>query len=95
MAARLCRDLGLAPGTNAFGNIERLQAHGGIAKWINSYLHCLRVLGNESVHLSEHDQRIPVTLAAGDLIVILGNMARVLDFYRLWRARQSRGGAGE
>ena len=88
MAARLCRDLGITPGPTAFGNIEKLQQVPSISKWINSYLHSLRVLGNESVHIAERDQRIPQTLAAGDLVVIFGNMARVLDFYRVWRARR-------
>ncbi|CRI67826.1 hypothetical protein THIOKS1850026 [Thiocapsa sp. KS1] len=91
MAARLCRDLGLTPGSNAFGNIERLEKSGSIAAWINSYLHSLRILGNESVHLTERDQRTPRTLAAGDLIVILSNLARVLDFYRLWQAQRTQG----
>jgi hypothetical protein len=91
MAARLCRDLGLTPGNNAFGNIERLEKSGSIATWINSYLHSLRILGNESVHLTERDQRTPRTLAAGDLIVILSNLARVLDFYRVWQAQRTRG----
>lgn len=84
MADRLCRDLGIKPSANAFGNIERLQQVPKISKWINSYLHSLRVLGNESVHLAETGQRIPRSLAAGDLVVIFGNLARVLDFYRLW-----------
>lgn len=92
MAARLCRDLGMTPGTAAFGNIERLQGSSSISKWINSYLHCLRILGNESVHLVERDQRIPKTLTAGDLVVILSNMVRVLDFYQLWRAHRTSSG---
>ena len=79
---RLCRDLEIAPGKNAFGNIEQLEGSGIISKWINSYLHSLRILGNESVHLAERHQRIqriPKALAAGDLVVILSNMVRVLD----------------
>jgi len=91
MAARLCRDLGLTAGTTAFGNIEHLQWNGNFSKWIKSYLHCPRILGNESVHLAERDRRIPKTLAAGDLIMILSNMAWVLDFYRLSRTQRMRG----
>ena len=47
MATRLCRDLVIDPGKNAFGNIERLEGSGIISKWINSYLHSLRILGND------------------------------------------------
>jgi len=54
MAGRLCHDLGLTPGASAFGNIEKLQAQGSISKWIHSYLHRLRILGNESVHIIEN-----------------------------------------
>lgn len=85
MSQRLCRDLGLTPGESAFGNIELLGRSPDVAKWIYSYLHCLRILGNEAVHLAERDQRIPKSLAAGDLTVILSNLSRVLDFYRQWQ----------
>ena len=85
MAARLCQDLGLAAGDSIYGNIERLQKGTRISPWIKSYLHSLRTLGNESVHATEPDERIPNSLAAGDLVIILGNLARVLDFYRVWR----------
>ena len=95
MAVRLCRDLEIAPGKNAFGNIEQLERSGIISKWINSYLHSLRILGNESVHLAERHQRIPKVLAVGDLIVILSNMVRVLDFYSLWRNQRDRESASK
>jgi hypothetical protein len=89
MSQRLCRDLGLTPGESAFGNIELLGRSPDVAKWIYSYLHCLRILGNEAVHLAERDQRIPKSLAAGDLTVILSNLSRVLDFYRQWQTGRS------
>ena len=88
ISALLCADLGMDAGGNAFGNIERLAKAPIISKWINSYLHSLRVLGNESVHLSEQTRRLPQTLAAGDLVVILSNLLRVLDFYRLWQTER-------
>ena len=76
---RLCRDLEIAPGKNAFGNIEQLEGSGIISKWIDSDVHSLRILGNEFVHLAERHQRIPKALTAGDLVVVLSNMVRVLD----------------
>ena len=95
MAVRLCRDLEIAPGNNAFGNIEQLERSGIISKWINRYLHSLRILGNESVHLAERHQRIPKALAAGDLVLILSNMVRVLDFFRLCRNQRDRESASK
>jgi hypothetical protein len=85
MAARLCQDLGLAAGDSIYGNIERLEKDSRISPWIKSYLHSLRTLGNESVLVTEQAERISSTLAADDLVVIFGNLARVLDFYRVWR----------
>jgi hypothetical protein len=52
-----------------------------VSKWINNYLHCLRFLGNESVHLINKQDRIPESLSSGDLLVIFSNILRVLDFY--------------
>jgi hypothetical protein len=37
------------------------------------------------VLVTEQAERISSTLAADDLVVIFGNLARVLDFYRVWR----------
>lgn len=94
VSARLCSDLGIKPSNNAFANIEKLGESPRISRWINSYLHCLRVLGNEAVHLMDREDRLPEALAPGDLVVIFGNMVRVVDFYKLWRSRNGGPKAG-
>jgi hypothetical protein len=90
VSARLCSDLGIKPSNNAFANIEKLGESPRVSRWIHSYLHCLRVLGNEAVHLMDREDRLPEALAAGDLVVIFGNMVRVIDFHKLWRSRNGR-----
>jgi hypothetical protein len=94
VTSRLCTDLGLSPSANTFGNLEALSKTPFVSKWIHSYLHSLRILGNESVHLTNAPEGLPGRLASGDLVVILGNMLRVIDFYRLWRAQSPQGHSG-
>ena len=94
VTGRLCSDLGLKPGQNTFGNLEALAKTPFVSKWIHSYLHSLRILGNESVHLTNTPEGLPGRLASGDLVVILGNMLRVIDFYRLWRTQPPAGWSG-
>jgi len=80
----VCEDLGLSVSNNAFSNIEKINEVKKVSKWINSYLHSLRILGNESVHLMDEGERIPQKLTSGDLLVIFSNILRVLDFYEMW-----------
>ena len=54
----------------------------GYAPWLGSYLHVLRILGNETVHFHEKDlRRQPVHLVQADLALCLTVIQRVL---RLW-----------
>ncbi|MCA9645059.1 MAG: hypothetical protein KC492_30425, partial [Myxococcales bacterium] len=73
----ICASLGLATSANAFANIEKLSADPRVSKWINSYMHSLRVLGNESVHVMGHGERVPTSLDGGDLLVVFTNALRV------------------
>ena len=84
VSSQVCIDLGIKPVTNAFTNIEKISESKFVSKWINNYLHCLRILGNESVHLMDKQNRIPEALSSGDLLVIFSNILRVLDFYIQW-----------
>ncbi|WP_262269581.1 DUF4145 domain-containing protein [Microvirga yunnanensis] len=56
----------------------------GIAHWIASYMHILRVFGNEEVHQKAKEKSPPV-LSPGDLIVCLSAICRVLDFWTDYR----------
>jgi hypothetical protein len=99
MSAELCSAYGLPVNANAYSNLEQLRAiadsesaiHGlsrsYVAKWIVSYLHTLRTLGNEAAHaVKEHKARFPRTLEADDLFVLLAQLRRVLDFRARWCA---------
>jgi hypothetical protein len=88
VSSLLCADLGIKPSTNTFSNIERIAECKQVSKWIHSYLHNLRVLGNEAVHIIDREERVPEALSSGDLLVILSNVLRVIDFYSLWLKRR-------
>lgn len=88
ISSQVCIDLDIKPVKNAFTNIEKISESKYVSKWINNYLHCLRVLGNESVHLINKQDRIPESLSSGDLVVIFSNILRVLDFYIQWNERK-------
>ena len=81
ISKEVCIDMEIKPSDNAFSNIESIENSKKVAKWINSYLHSLRVLGNEAVHIMESDFRIPDKLTQGDLLVIFANIIRILEFY--------------
>ncbi len=53
----------------------------GIAQWIISYMHILRIFGNESVHCKQISNRNPEYIEAKDLEVCLFCIQRILDFY--------------
>lgn len=89
IAAQMCNDLGFENcHDTVFANIEKIAKSKRISKWIKAYLDCLRVLGNESVHVANNElQRVPKHLSEGDLLVIFSNILSVLDFYMLWRGK--------
>lgn len=60
-------------------NIDRLHGH-HIARWITSYMHVLRVFGNESAHKQTLD-RYPSNIDQGDILLCLFCLQRVLDFW--------------
>jgi hypothetical protein len=76
-------------GTDLAGNIEALRKI-GTAEWIVSYMHLMRVFGNESAHEKGKDthRRDPPTLEADDLEVLLVCLRRLLEY---WTARLSKG----
>lgn len=63
-----------------FRQIQAL-SEAGIATWISSYLHVLRVFGNESAHESRSDTKEPPVIEDSDLVVCLVCMHRLLDFW--------------
>ena len=60
--------------------IDALNAK-GVASWILSYLHLIRVFGNEAVHNKEQNSRKPEVVESKDLEIGLYCMIRILDFY--------------
>lgn len=60
-------------------NIDKLHHH-DIAKWITSYMHVLRVFGNESAHEQDRD-RHPSNIDQKDMLVCLFCVRRLLEFW--------------
>jgi hypothetical protein len=60
--------------------IEQL-AEKKVANWIRSYMHTLRLLGNESAHEKPSDDRYPPFVSAEDLALCLFCAQRVLSFW--------------
>jgi hypothetical protein len=67
-----------------YGKIEKT-AQLGIAPWIRSYLHVLRVFGNESAHERTSGARTPVAIDESDLALCFFCLSQTLSFYLSWR----------
>ena len=75
----LIRSSGGTPGIDLFKKIETLHNR-NIAQWISSYMHVLRIFGNESAHERNKD-RVPSELTENDFIISLFCLNRVLQFW--------------
>jgi hypothetical protein len=53
----------------------------GVAPWIRSYMHTLRVIGNEQAHSKNVESRHPGHITDRDLTACLFCLQRVLDFW--------------
>jgi Domain of unknown function (DUF4145) len=62
------------------GRIDNLKGC-DIADWIRSYMHVLRIFGNESAHERQKTGRQPYSLSETDVVLCLFCLQRVLDFW--------------
>jgi hypothetical protein len=53
-----------------------------VALWVLSYMHIIRVFGNEAVHNKEKEARVPDSVKAKDLEIGLYCLQRILEFYQ-------------
>ena len=88
LSAELCRSHDLPFSLNTFDNLQRLEnSRHHVAKWIVSYLHTMRTLGNEASHVVEKEgepERCPARLEKDDLLVLLAHIRRVINFRTRW-----------
>lgn len=83
---QVCRDLNLPLGRDLLTNIEAVRNSKMLAAWIASYLHSLRVFGNEGVHsLAVKRGVVPSALSTEDLLSIFCAIRAVIQFWRVWR----------
>ncbi|MGB8507478.1 MAG: DUF4145 domain-containing protein [Pyrinomonadaceae bacterium] len=66
--------------SDLMGKIEAL-AQAGIADWITSYMHVLRIFGNESAHEKLKPNRWPPSVTEDDMTLCLFCLQRLLDFW--------------
>jgi hypothetical protein len=64
--------------------IEKLSGK-GVASWIQSYMHLLRVLGNESAHEKSTTGVVPPIVDKSDLTICLFCLHRIWRFWLDWR----------
>lgn len=64
-----------------FKKIDSLKSYVNAAQWIVSYLHMLRIFGNESVHDKKDKNITPEFIDVNDLTLCLFCLQRVLNFY--------------
>ena len=67
-----------------FQNLEEIQKKGILSRWLMSYLHTIRILGNTSVHFQAQEDRFPNSLTDMDLLVLLSSLIRVLELSQEW-----------
>ena len=70
---------GGTPGIDLYKNIETLHNR-NVSMWMSSYMHLLRIFGNESAHERDED-RLPRELTENDFIISLFCLNRVLRFW--------------
>ena len=63
-------------------NIETLQQSKIIAPWISSYMHSLRIFGNETVHMKDDVKYKPNHLNENDLIASLSAIKSLVSFWK-------------
>lgn len=68
--------------------IDALSEH-HIADWIRSYMHVLRVLGNESAHEKDREKRVPKNINEADMELCLFCLQRLVDFWLSVKATSS------
>ena len=64
-------------------------ARDGVAPWIRSYMHVLRVFGNEQAHQKDKENRRPPFVVSKDLAVCLFCMLRVWEYWVQVRTDQT------
>ena len=69
-----------SPRVDLHKKIENL-AIAGVSPWVITYLHTLRVIGNEVVHIRERESRTPPSLSEEDLAVCLFCIQRIAQFW--------------
>jgi hypothetical protein len=69
-----------APTIDLYRKIEAL-AQVSVSPWVVNYLHTLRVIGNEVVHLRERQNRLPPALSDHDIVMCLFCIQRVAQFW--------------
>ena len=72
--------LGKNVGADLCGRIDNLSTV-GVAEWLRSYMHTLRIFGNESAHEKQKLHRKPAVISEGDISVCLLCLAQVLQFW--------------
>lgn len=84
MVAELLRRRDLKPHHELMRNIEELHKLRAISPWVASYMHGLRILGNESVHSRDSDVPFsPSTLGRADLAQALAAIRALLDAWKI------------
>jgi hypothetical protein len=73
---------GLKTSPMLMNNIETLGQSKTVAPWICSYMHNLRIFGNETVHSREEIRYVPGKLDQNDLIVALCSLRSLLGFWQ-------------
>jgi hypothetical protein len=82
MTEQLCIANGLPLKRELLMNIEAIRIAKVTAEWIPSYLHSLRVFGNEGAHsLSSKRGVLPTQLSSDDLLTILCAIRAIMSFW--------------
>jgi hypothetical protein len=81
IVASLCAKQGKKASDSLMSSIESLTLTSKYSRWFVSYLHTLRTLGNEAVHVSTRET-LPRAVESSDHAVLLAALARVLTVTR-------------
>ena len=63
------------------GNLDKIAKKYKMAKWIKSYLHLIRILGNSTAHVGKSEE-IPESPDSHDLIVLIHCLAIIIPYWK-------------
>lgn len=61
--------------------IDSYLKQGNVSSWIISYMHVIRILSNNQIHYSAHNNKIPNEIKNQDMHILLSCLYQITDYW--------------